>query len=99
MKNDEVRAAKIYLDGYFKALDGRKNRYQADTVANNYLTRAHLAKVENVRVITGSKKVWAIEDAIRAEIRKNLMSIELSHEKVLVKIRGNADGKAGKVSK
>ena len=99
MKNDEVRAAKIYLDGYFKALDGGKDRYQAYAVANNDLTRAHLGKVENVRVNSGDKEVCAIEDAICAEIRKNLMAIELGNEKVLLKSRGNSDGKAGKASK
>lgn len=106
IKKNEMRAARIYLDGYCKALEEGKDRYQAETVANNDLKRAHLSKVGNVLGNMRDKEVRAMEDAIRAEMRKNMTADELEqleameeHEKVLVKNRANAGGKAEKASK
>ncbi len=98
-----VRAAKIYLDTFFKARDEGKETYQAHLAANNELKRAHLERVENERTNARDKEVWAMEDAIRAEIRKNMTPEELEqlemleeHEKALAKGKGKAGGRAGK---
>jgi hypothetical protein len=103
LRKAEVRAARIYLDTYFAARDEGKEPYQADLAANNELKRAHLARVENQQVMARDKEVWAMEDAIRAEIRKNMTPEELEqlemleeHEKALAKGRGKAGGRAGK---
>ena len=103
LRKSEVRAARIYLDTYFAAIDEGKEPYQADLAANNELKRAHLAKVENQQVMARDKEVWAMEDAIRAEIRKNMTLEELEqremleeHEKAVAKDRGKTRGRAGK---
>jgi len=103
LRKAEVRAARIYLDTYFAAIDEGKEPYQADLAANNELKRAHLAKVENQQVMARDKEVWAMEDAIRAEIRKNMTPEELEqlemleeHEKAVAKDRGKTGGRAGK---
>ena len=103
MEQAEVRAARIYLDTFFAARDEGKETYQAHLAANNELKRAHLAKVENERMNARDKEVWAMEDAIRAEIRKNMTPQELEqleileeHEREVAKGRGKAGGRAGK---
>jgi len=103
LRKAEVRAARIYLDTYFAARDEGKEPYQADLAANNELKRAHLARVENQQVMARDKEVWAMEDAIRAEIRKNMTPEELEqlemleeHEKAVAKDRGKTGGMAGK---
>lgn len=95
LEKSEVRAARIYLDTYFAARDEGKESYQAHLAANNELKRAHLAKVENQQMMARDKEVWAMEDAIRAEIRKNMTPEELEqlemleeHEKALAKGEG-----------
>jgi hypothetical protein len=103
LEKSEVRAARIYLDTYFAARDEGKESYQAHLAANNELKRAHLAKVENQQMMARDKEVWAMEEAIRAEIRKNMTPEELEqlemleeHEKALAKGMGRAGGRAGK---
>ena len=97
LKRAEVRAARIYLDAYFAARDEGKETYQAHLAANNELKRAHLAKVETARMNARDKEVWVMEDAIRAEIRKNMTPEELEqleileeHEREVAKGRGKA---------
>ncbi len=101
----EVRAAKIYLDAYFAAKDEDKEAYQADLAAKNELKRAHLEKVDAARMNTRDQEVWAMEDAIRAAIRKNMTPDELEqlelaeeHERALVssRVKTKAKAKAGK---
>jgi hypothetical protein len=95
LRKAEVRAAKIYLDTFFKARDEGKETYQAHLAANNELKRAHLAKVENQQVMARDKEVWAMEDAIRAEIRKNMTPEELEQLEILEEHeRATANGKA-----
>lgn len=103
LEKAEVRAARIYLDTYFAARDEGKESYQAHLAANNELKRAHLAKVETERMNARDKEIREMEDAIRAEIRKNMTPEELEqlemleeHEKALAKGRGKAGGRAGK---
>lgn len=95
LRKAEVRAAKIYLDTFFKARDEGKETYQAHLAANNELKRAHLAKVENQQVMARDKEVWAMEDAIRAEIRKNMTPEQLEQLEILEEHeRATANGKA-----
>ena len=99
----EVRAAKIYLDAYFAAKNEGKEAYQADLAAKNELKRAHLEKVDAARMNARDQEVWAMEDAIRAEIRKNMTPDELEqlelaeeHERALASSKAKTRGKAGK---
>ena len=99
----EVRAARIYLDTFFAARDDGKDTHQAHLAANNELKRAHLAKVETIRMNARDREVWAMEDAIRAEIRKNMTPAELEqleileeHEKAMNNGGAKTGGKAGK---
>jgi hypothetical protein len=103
LKSGEVRAARIYLDTYFAAIDEGKESYQANLAANNELKRAHLAKIEHTQMNARDKEVWAMEDAIRAEIRKNMTAEELEqleileeHEQAVAKRRAQTGGRAGK---
>lgn len=102
----EARAARIYLDTYFAARDEGKEPYQADLAAKNELKRAHLARVENAQEDAMTRRrdeMEAMENAIRAQIRKNMTPEELEqleileeHERELAKGRGKARGRAGK---
>jgi hypothetical protein len=94
LEKSEVRAARIYLDTYFAARDEGKESFQAHLAANNELKRAHLAKVETERMNARDKEVWAMEDAIRAEIRKNMTPEELEQLEMLEEHeRGVANGR------
>jgi hypothetical protein len=106
MKKDEVRAAKIYLSSYFAARDENKDAYQADLAAKNALKRAHLGQVERKKRNTRDEEVRAMEDAIRAQIRKKmtpdeLEQIEMSeeHERAANKGGQRTWTKAGKARK
>lgn len=106
LERAEVRAARIYLDAYFSAKDEGKQAYQAHLAANNELKRAHLAKVDVAQTDAMTRRrdeIEAMEDAIRAQIRKNMTPEELEqleileeHERELAKGRGKAGGRAGK---
>ena len=45
LRKAEVRAARIYLDTYFAAIDEGKEPYQADLAANNELKRPQIKNV------------------------------------------------------
>jgi hypothetical protein len=95
LRKAEVRAARIYLDTYFAAIDEGKEPYQAHLAANNELKRAHLERVENERTNARDKEVWAMEDAIRAEIRKKMTPEQLEQLEILEEHeRATANGKA-----
>ena len=103
LRKAEVRAAKIYLDTFFKARDEGKETYQAHLAANNELKRAHLERVENERTNARDKEVWAMEDAIRAEIRKKMTPEQLEqleileeHERATTNGKAKTRGRAGK---
>jgi len=106
MNKSEVRAAKIYLSSYFAARDENKDAYQADLAAKNALKRAHLGQVERKKRNTRDEEVRAMEDAIRAQIRKKmtpdeLEQIEMSeeHERAANKGGQRTAAKAGKGGK
>lgn len=102
LENAELRAARIYLDTYFAARDEGKESYQAHLAANNELKRAHLARVDDAQDDAMTRRlnqIEAMEDAIRAEIRKNMTPEELEqlemleeHEKSLAKGGGKTGG-------
>lgn len=79
----ESLAAKIYLDAYFAAEDEGKDRYQAHLAANNKLKQAHLAEVDAERISARDRDVRAMEDALRAQIRKTLTVQELEQQELL----------------
>jgi len=76
-KNTEIRAARIYLDEFFVAKDEGKSSYQANLAAQNELKRAHLAEVENERISDRDKKLTALEETLKAQIRKKMTPSEL----------------------
>ncbi len=106
LRDAEIRQARIYFENYGKARDEGKDIQTAKNIANNALTAAGLSRLDGQVVGHLSKRdkeVWAMEDAIRAEIRKNMTPEELEqlemleeHEKALAKGKGKAGGRAGK---
>ena len=76
-KNTEIRAARIYLDEFFVAKDEGKSSYQANLAAQNELKRAHLAEVENERISDRDQKLTALEETLKAQIRKKMTPSEL----------------------
>lgn len=106
LRDAEIRQARTYFDAYGKARDDRKDIQTAKNIANNALTAAGLNRLDGEVVGHLSKRdkeVWEMEEAIRAEIRKNMTPEELEqlemleeHEKALTKGRGKAGGRAGK---
>lgn len=106
LRDAEIRQARIYFETYGKARDEHKDIQTAKNIANNALTAAGLSRLDGEVVGHLSKRdkeVWAMEDAIRAQIRKNMTPEELEqlemleeHEKALAKGRGKAGGRAGK---
>lgn len=71
--------------------------------AKNELKRAHLEKVETARMTARDKEVWALEEEMLAEIRKNMsdnekeqLEILEEHEQALTKNKGRKRAKARK---
>lgn len=109
LRDAEIRQARIYFETYRKARDDRKDIQTAKNMANNALTAAGLSRLDGEVVGHLSKRdkeVWEMEEAIRAQIRKNMTPEELEqlemleeHEKALAKGGGKAGGRAGKPRK
>lgn len=72
MRDKEIRAAKVYMDEFSRAMEAGKTGSQAQAAARNALTRAHLQEAESKRVEKRDAEVWAMEDALRKRIRDNL---------------------------
>lgn len=77
LRDKEIRAARIYMDEFSRAMDAGKTGSQAQAAARNALTRAHLQEAESKRVEKRDAEVWAMEDALRKQIRDNLPEEEL----------------------
>ena len=80
MKDAEVRQGRIYLEALGAALDAGKTNSQARALANNDLTRNGMSRLDGAFVRSASKRdreVWAVEDALKAEIRKHMSAEEL----------------------
>lgn len=80
MKDAEVRQGRIYLEALGAALDAGKTNSQARALANNELTRNGMSRLDGAFVRSASKRdreVWAVEDALKAEIRKHMSAEEL----------------------
>lgn len=72
LRDKEIRVAKIYMDEFSRAMESGKTGEQAKAAARNALTRAHLQEAESKRVEKRDAEVWAMEDALRKQIRNNL---------------------------
>ena len=80
MQDAEVRQGRIYLEALGAALDAGKTNSQARALANNELTRNGMSRLDGAFVRSASKRdreVWAVEDALKAEIRKHMSAEEL----------------------
>jgi hypothetical protein len=75
----EVRQARIYLDGYSQARVAGKTRTEAQSVANNDLTRAGLRRVDGQEVghtNQRDREVWALENQLREQLRNEVSAEE-----------------------
>lgn len=72
MRDKEIRAARIFMDEFSSAMEAGKTGSQAQAAARNALTRAHSKEAENKQVEKRDAEVWAMEDALRKQIRDNL---------------------------
>jgi hypothetical protein len=79
----QVRGARIALDSYFKAKDEDKNGW---TAANNALRRAGLNRMDGITQVVGSERdreVWAMEEALRLNIEKEMTDYEREQHQLL----------------
>ena len=82
----EVRQARIYLDGYSKARAAGKTELEAQSIANNDLTRAGLPRVDGqvVRYTNQrDREVWVLEDQLREQLRNEMSAEELEQIELL----------------
>ena len=82
----EVRQARIYLDGYSKARAAGKSEAEAQSIANNDLTRAGLPRVDGqvVRYTNQrDREVWALENQLREQLRNEMSAEELEQIELL----------------
>ena len=82
----EVRQARIYLDGYSKARAAGKSELEAQSIANNDLTRAGLPRVDGQVVRYTNRRdreVWALENQLREQLRKEMSAEELEQIELL----------------
>lgn len=82
----EVRQARIYLDGYSKARAAGKTEAEAQSIANNDLTRAGLPRVDGQAVRYTNQRdreVWALEDKLREQLRNEMTAEELEQIELL----------------
>ena len=70
-KESEIKAARIYLDAYFKAEDGI-NRQSAGNIA---LTRAGF-HTSNPRTTKRDREVWGMEEALKKQLEAKLSKEE-----------------------
>lgn len=94
MRDKEIRAAKVYMDEFSRAMEAGKTGSQAQAAARNALTRAHLQEAESKRVEKRDAEVWTMEDALRQQIRDSLpehereMLDELEIQAKGIRVRG-----------
>lgn len=82
----EVRQARIYLDGYSKARAAGKTELEAQSIANNDLTRAGLPRVDGQVVRYTNRRdreVWALENQLREQLRNEMSAEELEQIELL----------------
>lgn len=70
-KESEIKAAKIYLDAYFKAEDGTSR----ESAGNIALTRAGFNK-DNPRTNKRDKEVWEMEEALKKRLEAKMTKEE-----------------------
>lgn len=67
----EVRRSRIYLDTYFAERGSDATKHQAESRANNALTRAGLARLDGAdanRASKRDKEIWAMEEQLRKQL-------------------------------
>jgi hypothetical protein len=82
----EVRQARIYLDSYSKARAAGKSEAEAQSLANNDLTRAGLRRVDGQEVghiNRRDREVWALENQLREQLRNEMSAEELEQIELL----------------
>ncbi len=82
----EVRQARIYLDSYFKSRDFGKTEAEAQSIANNDLTRAGLRRVDNRavgRITERDRAVWEMESQLRGRQKAEMSAEELEQIELL----------------
>jgi hypothetical protein len=97
-----IRQTRIYLDTINNEMQQGLDFEQAQTIANNNLTRAKLPRMDGARVHQASsrdREVWAMEDALRAQFESEMTAQEqeqLALIKELEQSRKTKPKKAGK---
>jgi len=69
--NSEVRRSRIYLDTYFSERGSDATKHQAESRANNALTRAGLARLDGEdanRASKRDKEIWAMEEQLKKQL-------------------------------
>ena len=82
----EVRQARIYLDGYSKARAAGKSELEAQSIANNDLTRAGLRRVDG-KVVGHTnqrdREIWEMECQLKKQLRIKMTAEELEQIELL----------------
>jgi hypothetical protein len=82
----EVRQARIYLEGYSKARAAGKTELEAQSMANNDLTRAGLRRVDGQVVghtNQRDREVWEMENQLRQQLKIEMSAEELEQIELL----------------
>ncbi|CAM8645666.1 hypothetical protein MCEMSE6_02053 [Oxalobacteraceae bacterium] len=82
----ELRQARIYLDSYFGARDAGKTEAEAQSSANNDLTRAGLRRVDGQVVGHTSqrdKEIWEMENQLQQQVKTQMSAEELEQIELL----------------
>jgi hypothetical protein len=82
----EVRQARIYLDSYKKTRAAGKTETEAQSIANNDLTRAGLRRVDGKAVghiNQRDRDVWALESQLKKQLKIKMSAEELEQIELL----------------
>ncbi len=82
----EIRQARIYLDSYSKARVAGKSELEAQSIANNDLTRAGLRKLDGKvvgHINQRDREVWEMENQLRQQLKIEMSAEELEQIELL----------------
>jgi hypothetical protein len=82
----EVRQARIYLDSYKKTRAAGKTETEAQSIANNDLTRAGLRRVDRQKVGRTNQRdreIWEIENQLKKQLKIEMSAEELEQIELL----------------
>jgi carboxypeptidase C (cathepsin A) len=97
-----VRQTRIYLDTINNETKNGKDIKQAQTIANNNLTKAKLPRMDGAKVNKTSardREVWAMEDALRAQFEAEMTDQEREQLALIKELEQSRKAKSGKTSK